>query len=306
MTHSKFSGPKISAVIPVHNGAAFVGRAVDSVLLQRYPSVEVIVVNDGSTDGTGEALRRYEAEQNLQIISNAQNRGRSYSRNRGAKAASGEIIAFLDADDEWGTGHATRLAELHSGAAHPDVVYITPDFIDKNGKTIGRQKLDIKRYGPAELILQGAMPYTSGLSFSRRAWQVLPGFDQRLDEREDWRLAIDCVVWGASIAIASTHTIRVRRHGANHSRNLARFAAATERVALTAVQAASVLEPGRRALLESKIRVHAALVMMAAGEKRKGVDYLLAAVRNSWKVLATPAPLQVLIRLARGFAGNLI
>jgi len=298
MTPIGFTLPRISVVIPVHNCFDFVTRAIASVLFQEYASIEVIAVNDGSTDGSAELLREYADRPNIQVLTNGGTRGRSYSRNRGARAATGQIIAFLDADDEWAPGHAARISDVHSVSGGESVVYVPPLFINELGQEIGKQELHTAAYTVDELILAGEMPYTSGLSFSRKAWEVLPGFDQTLDEREDWRLAVDCVVWRTPVEIHPLGTILVRKHAANHSRDLARFAAATERVAATALQAASVLLPSeRRALIEAKIHAHAALVMMAARQKKKSVQHVWGGARMSWRVLATVPVLRVFLRL---------
>ena len=90
------SAPTISVVIPVHNGADTVARAIDSVLEQTYPACECIVVDDGSTDDTGRVVARYGARVIYLLQANA---GVSAARNNGARRASGEWLAFLDADD---------------------------------------------------------------------------------------------------------------------------------------------------------------------------------------------------------------
>jgi len=88
--------PRFSVVVPVFNGEATVARAIDSVLAQTWPAHEIIVVDDGSTDGTARRLGEYEGRVTCIRQRNA---GVSVARNRGAEAASGDWLAFLDADD---------------------------------------------------------------------------------------------------------------------------------------------------------------------------------------------------------------
>jgi len=88
----------ITVIIPAYNAAAFIKRSIDSVLTQRHSAQEIIVVDDGSTDGTGEIVKKY--GQRVRYMYQ-ENRGVSAARNRGIREASGEWIAFLDADDEW-------------------------------------------------------------------------------------------------------------------------------------------------------------------------------------------------------------
>ena len=89
---------KISAVIPAYNSEVTIGRAIDSVLKQTRPADEVLVVDDGSTDSTAEIIRSYGDKVHLFQQENA---GVSVARNAGVNAATGDWIAFLDADDEW-------------------------------------------------------------------------------------------------------------------------------------------------------------------------------------------------------------
>jgi cellulose synthase/poly-beta-1,6-N-acetylglucosamine synthase-like glycosyltransferase len=88
----------VSVIIPVYNGAAFIGRAIDSALAQSHRPLEIIVVNDGSQDDTLAALAPYGPRIHLISIANG---GVSNARNVGMRASTGELIAFLDADDVW-------------------------------------------------------------------------------------------------------------------------------------------------------------------------------------------------------------
>ena len=90
--------PTISVVIPVYNGEKFIERTVESVLRQEYPAHELLVVNDGSTDGTEKILERYHGRVRVMTIPNG---GASQARNTGILAATGDYIALLDADDFW-------------------------------------------------------------------------------------------------------------------------------------------------------------------------------------------------------------
>lgn len=101
--------PLISVIIPAYNAEDTIWRACYSVMLQTYPNVELVVVNDGSTDGTWQILQEFElAHGNVQCI-DQKNGGVSKARNVGMEYAKGEYIAFLDADDEMTPGCLARL-----------------------------------------------------------------------------------------------------------------------------------------------------------------------------------------------------
>ena len=90
--------PLISTIVPVFNGERYLGEALDSIWAQTYRPLEIIVVNDGSTDGTAKVVGSY--RERVQYIQQA-NKGPAAARNLGISKAGGDFIAFLDADDVW-------------------------------------------------------------------------------------------------------------------------------------------------------------------------------------------------------------
>jgi glycosyltransferase involved in cell wall biosynthesis len=117
------AGPLVSVVIPTFNRAQYIVSAVESVLAQRDACLELIVVDDGSTDDTAERLQPY--LDRIRYVSQ-ENAGAGASRNRGMALANGEYIAFLDSDDLW---QPTKLAlQVAYMEAHDDVDLVCTDF----------------------------------------------------------------------------------------------------------------------------------------------------------------------------------
>ena len=115
----------VSVVIPVFNGAPFVAKAVASVRAQGHGAVEILVVDDGSTDGTQEVLKRLEHSDGIRWFQRSHG-GPARSRNYGIAAAQGQFIALLDCDDVWLPGKLA--AQLAIMRARPDVGMVHTDF----------------------------------------------------------------------------------------------------------------------------------------------------------------------------------
>lgn len=92
---------KVSAVITTHNRVDVLPRAIKSVLNQTYKDLELIIVSDGSTDGTDEYLKNFDSVPTVKVISYNPSKGGNFARNQGIIHAQGEYVAFLDDDDEW-------------------------------------------------------------------------------------------------------------------------------------------------------------------------------------------------------------
>lgn len=124
--------PLMSVVIPVFNGAAYVAKAVQSVRNQTMQDVEIIVVDDSSTDGTQEILMELERSAGIRMVLQ-QHQGASVARNTGIERARGDFIAFLDSDDVWLPEKLAR--QLDYFEKHPEVglVYTDLEIVGEDG-----------------------------------------------------------------------------------------------------------------------------------------------------------------------------
>lgn len=114
--------PLVSVIIPAYNVADYIGAAIESALAQNYPNVEVVVVDDGSTDGTGAVIDRFRSE--VVVVTQA-NGGLAAARNAGFRAATGDLFALLDGDDVWLPERLDRLVSFLE--ARPDLAMVTSD-----------------------------------------------------------------------------------------------------------------------------------------------------------------------------------
>lgn len=128
------SGIPVAVVIPAYNAGDFVAQTLQSVIDQTHKALEIIVVDDGSTDETASICRRFAAaDPRIQILS-TENRGVAAARNTGIEASKADYIAFLDADDLWHPTYVERmLSALHPLPASWGAVYALHRFVDSEG-----------------------------------------------------------------------------------------------------------------------------------------------------------------------------
>ncbi|HEY2345032.1 MAG TPA: glycosyltransferase family A protein [Xanthomonadaceae bacterium] len=118
------ANPQVSVVVPLYNKAAWVTRCLGSVLRQSWRDFEILVVDDGSTDASVGLVEAFD-DPRIGLI-RKQNGGAASARNRGMRSASGEYIAFIDADDEWNPDHLqVLLAAMH---AYPEAVAACDEY----------------------------------------------------------------------------------------------------------------------------------------------------------------------------------
>lgn len=124
----------VSIVMPVYNGAKYIEQAIDSVLKQTYPFIELIVIDDGSTDATPNIIQRY---QNIKYVRQV-NQGPSAARNLGVKLSKGKYIAMMDADDLSKPTRIEEKIEIMEHNPHIDFIYCDVDVIDSNNQFLYR------------------------------------------------------------------------------------------------------------------------------------------------------------------------
>ncbi len=176
-----------TVIIPTFNRAAFLPRAISSVLAQKGVEFELIIVDDGSTDNTPALLESFVAQQKIRPFWQA-NQGPSSARNLGIQEAKGEWIAFLDSDDEWMPGKLK--AQLEFFRKNPDhLLCQTEEIWIRNGKRVNPMKKH-QKYGGwiFEKCLPLCVVSPSAVMMHRKLFDEIGLFDESLPACEDYDL----------------------------------------------------------------------------------------------------------------------
>jgi glycosyltransferase involved in cell wall biosynthesis len=180
--------PLISVIIPAYNASDFISQAIESVLSQSYEPLEIIAIDNGSNDHTSEVIRSY--SEKVKCIRLDPNKGVTGARNVGIQSSRGELIAFLDADDQWLPGkieqqQAILDSEPDIGLVHTDVFYWNPDAGDKNIRECGREQFTGNCY-TRFFFDNHVMP--SSVLLRRECLEAVGLFDEGFYVAEDWDL----------------------------------------------------------------------------------------------------------------------
>ncbi len=203
--------PLISVVIPVYNGQAFLREAVDSVVGQGYQNLEILIVDDGSTDRTPDVI----AELAVDVRSFTQpNSGAAAARNRGIREAAAELVAFLDVDDLWPEG-SLRMLMRHL-AEHPEL-----DLV-RGWAQVMVHEPSTDTYEHRGCPTESFPDYIGAALYRKRVFARVGLFDRTLQFAEDVDWYNRARELGIPMQRLDAVTLHVRRHGRNmtHGRTL--------------------------------------------------------------------------------------
>ena len=202
----------VAVVIPVYNGRETIGRALESAKAQTCPPDEIAVVDDGSTDGTREFVQNRFPD--VSLVTHRTNRGGSAARNSGVESTSSELIAYLDADDEW----MDHYLECQVGALQKSVETTAGIYCGFNRKRTAVDELVVTLWqsvfpeptirnnppGDRQLIpqiLSGSFYFggASTLVVSRSSHEKLGGWDESFERHQDWQYVLDLILEGYNL-----------------------------------------------------------------------------------------------------------
>ena len=206
------NAPRVSVVIPTYNRARFIGEAIDSVLAQTFTDYEIIVVDDGSTDKTLEALHPYR-DRIRYVVKN--NQGPAGARNRGVQESRGALVAFLDSDDLWlpeklalQTARLDRRPELA-------MVFTEVMWVERDGSL---RPSRFRRYRPRDgFVLRETIHHpciaTQSILIKREAFDAVR-FDESLLTGEGLDFNIRLAL-RFPIGLVDRPLVKIRKHDAN-------------------------------------------------------------------------------------------
>ena len=198
----------VSIVIPVYNRESFLAEAIESALAQGDIRSEILIVDDGSTDGTAEVARRYSERVTFLRQENA---GPPAARNRGVREARGEYLTFLDSDDLWPPERSRVLLER---------LVANPTALGAMGhlQYIPVEVSRSERFAAARREAEPVLNYNLSASlFRAESFRAVGMFDESMEYSDDWDWFVRARDKGMRIEILPEVTLINRRHGGNLS-----------------------------------------------------------------------------------------
>ncbi|MBW8749337.1 MAG: glycosyltransferase [Acidobacteria bacterium] len=209
----------VSVIIPTYNYGRFIREAINSVLAQTYHGLEIIVVDDGSTDDTQQILAGFG---NRIITVRQNNAGAAAARNAGMAVARGAYLAFLDSDDLWLPEKIAKQITLFEADPELGMVHCGAERFDAAGKTLSVELAGLEGWVARELLAtgQGLIAVGSSLMVRRHVAEEIGGFDSRLSTCEDGEFCYR-VALRYRLGLVPEPLVRYRQHGEGKHLNVA-------------------------------------------------------------------------------------
>jgi glycosyltransferase involved in cell wall biosynthesis len=228
--------PLVSVVIPVYNGERYLRRTLESALAQTYNPLEVIVVDDGSTDGSPDIITTISARDSRMRSFRKKNGGVASARNYGISQARGNLIATMDGDDLWHPGKIARqVSVLNALPANVGLVYCWAIEIDEDDAVIPpardiAAKQTFRGHVTTELAIENFVETSSIPLFRRAFFERVGGYDVELPQgAEDWKLYL-ALSEICEFEVIPEYLVGYRQYSASLSRDASGMAASQDGV----------------------------------------------------------------------------
>ena len=275
--------PAISVILPVYNAEAYVREAVESILAQTFTDFELIIINDGSTDGSGAILRDLAAHDTRIVLVERPNDGLVSALNKGLEMARADLIARMDADD---VSMPERFALQHARMVQEPELAVLGSFMNNMDKEGNITKLDRYPLTPKEAAchVKGCPVAHATVMMRRGAVLKAGGYRKAFSHAEDYDLWLRMIDLGYTIANLPQPLLNYREHGAKVS---AVHWEANGRSVILARLAHRVRKTGLPDPFEGAETIDAELIRTVPAHLRQGVEAELFAHRYSRVSLAS-------------------
>lgn len=289
--------PRVSVVIPAYNAVRFLPETVASALSQTWRDFEIIVVDDGSTDGTDAWAARH-PDRRVRLIRQP-NRGAATARNRGIAAATGDYIALLDADDLWEPTKLEQQVALLDCRPEVGLVHTAVCYIDENGGETGRM---LDTYGDGdvwrEVVLHMLVRCGSTPLVRRECFETVGVFDTDLSFAEDWDMWVR-ISARYHFAVIHKPMVLYRQHNANMTKGYQVIAPNLERVLERAFRNAPRKTGTLKRKAYGRAYLFAAWRAFQAGDNAEAASLLRRALRCSPELYCRRNSLALGLKLAQ-------
>lgn len=273
--------PLITVVIPVYNGEKTIRETIQSVFNQSLSDLELLVINDGSTDSTLEIV--YQIKDERLKLYTYPNAGLATSRNRGISLAKSEYISFIDADDLWTPDKLETQLEALQENPKAAVAYSWTDWIDESNQLLGKGSHNTQQGEVlAKLLLNDFVANGSNCLIKMQAFREVGGFDETLTAVEDWDMWLRLAACYQFVAVPSPQVL-YRVTSNSMSFNVWGMEAASLQIIEKAFASApQSLQYLKRDSIGNRYKYLTFKALDGIPERKKG----LAATRFLWKAIA--------------------
>lgn len=276
--------PRVSVIIPAYNAQEYLAETLATVEAQTYRDWEVVVADDGSTDGTVAVAEAF--GYGFKVLRGAANQGPAAARNRALRAATGDLLAFLDADDLWLPPYLERMVQLYDDASAQG---LRPGVLTCDARVLGPDGYFRETYWelmgfPADVTLERMLvsnPIFGGALSPRAVVDDAGGFCPELFGTEDYDLWLRLVELGYAVVAGREALTVYRLRTASVSANLARMARSLQLTYRRALDRGR-LTPRQRRIALRQLRLQRALeqVGLLRSERRAGGRPLARLLRH--------------------------
>ena len=201
---------KISVIVAVYNTEEYLDRCLESLLNQTYKNMELVIVEDCSTDSSRKLLKKYKENENIKIFYNKENRGLSYSRNYGLKKSTGDFIGYIDSDDYVEPDYYEKLMRSIKDNKS-DIAICDIKLVDEQTNKIQRCKCYTNDFDVCSVVNNGFAASACNKLFKRKNIEKYPFAEGKVNE--DIAVVIPTVIQAKKISYADTCYFYVQRGG---------------------------------------------------------------------------------------------